>query len=176
MEMWKKNRVISRMATCKSCYAKRPERRHHTPPQSWKQSLYKCSVCQSALPPFKFHTGKLKQCEDTSTLYLARCGNCDTDMHANAQTMRCNLCLQMKPADSFSPARQRHRDHHTRRCKACDFPPCSSCGCIPTLPKQTPYMCPVCLFPPCACGTPRPQHTQNRVTKQPTWQCEACRQ
>ena len=176
MEMWRRNRDISKKAKCKSCYAKLPERRSNAPKHTWKQSLYKCSVCNSALPAFKFDTGKLKQWEDTSTLYLARCGNCDTDMKTNAQTMTCNLCLQRKPADAFSPSRQRARASQTRRCKACDFPPCSSCGCIPTLPKETPYMCPGCLFPPCACGAPRPPYSQNRVTKQPTWQCEACRQ
>ena len=176
MEMWRRNRDISKKAKRNACFAKMPDRRSNAPKQTWKQSLYKCSVCNSALLASKFDTAKLMQWEESSTLYLAQCGSCDSDMKTNAQTMTCNLCFETKPADAFSPARQRHRDSKTRRCKDCDFPPCSSCGTIPTLPKQTPYMCPVCLFPPCACGAPRPPWTQNRVTAKPTWQCEACRQ
>ena len=153
-----------------------PGRRSNAPKETWKQSLYKCSVCNSALPASKFDTAKLKQWEESCTLYFAQCGSCVSDMKTNAQTMTCNLCFQMKPADAFSATRQRTRDSKTRRCKDCDFPPCSSCGTIPTRPKQTPYMCPVCLFLPCACGAPRPPWTQNRVTVKPTWQCGACRQ
>ena len=176
MEMWRRNRNITKYAKCNACYAKLPDRRSNAPKHTWKQSLYKCNVCNSALPASKFDTAKLKEWEQSATLYLAQCGNCETDMKMNRQIMTCNLCVDTKPADAFSPARQRHRDSKTRRCKDCDFPACSSCGIIPTLPKQTPYMCPACLFPPCACGAPRPPWTQNRVTAKPTWQCEACRQ
>ena len=176
MEMWRRNRDLSKKAKCNACFAKMPDRRSNAPKHTWKQSLYKCSVCNSALPACKFDTGKLKQWEDTLTLYLAQCGTCDTDMKTNAQTMTCNLCFETKPAHAFSPTRQRARDYTTRRCKDCDFPPCSSCGTIPTLPKQTPYMCPACLWPPCACGALRLQYTQNRVTEKLTWQCGACRQ
>ena len=175
LSVWKRNRNVTRCAKCKKCFVKMPGRRSPARKQTWKQALYKCSVCKSALLPSKFHTEQLKQWEDTSTLYLARCGSCGTEMNTTAQTLSCNLCFATKPADAFSPARRRHRDSKTHRCKDCDFPQCSSCGSIPTMPKQTPYMCPVCLFPPCACGWPRPPWTQNRVTKKPTWQCKDCR-
>ena len=173
--MWRRNRNITKYAKCNPCYATLPGRRSNAPKHTWKHSLYKCTVCKSALPPSKFDTAKLKEWEQGDTLYLAQCGSCDTVVETKAQVMTCNLCFQTKPADAFSPARQRSRDSKTRRCKDCDFPPCSSCGIIPTLPKQTPYMCPVCLFPPCACGAARPPWTQNRVTAKPTWQCDACR-
>ena len=123
MEMWRRNRNITKCAACNACSAKMPDRRSNAPKQTWKQSLYKCSVCNSALPASKFDTTKLKQWEDSSTLYLARCGSCDSDMKTNAQTMTCNLCFETKPSHAFSPARQRARDYTTRRCKDCDFPP-----------------------------------------------------
>ena len=148
MEMLRKNRDVSRMAKCKACFAQLPGRRSNAPKHMWKQSMYKGTVCKSALPPSKFDTAKLQQWEHSDTLYLAQCGSCESVTEPKAQLMTCNLCFETKPADAFSPARQRHRDSKTRRCKDCDFPPCSSCGIIPTLPKQTPYMCPVCLFPP----------------------------
>ena len=176
MDMWRRNRNITKYATCNACYAKLPGRRSNAPKHKWKQSLYKCTVCKSALPASKFDTRKLQEWEESCILYLAECGNCDSDMTSNAQTMTCNLCFETKPADAFSLTRRRARDHGTRRCKECNFPPCSSCGTIPTMSKQTPYMCPLCLFPPCACGATRPPYTQNRVTTKPMWQCEACRQ
>ena len=194
LNVWKRNKTMREYARCNACFArlldrrsnapkqtwkqsfaKMPDRHSNAPKQSWKQSVLKCSVCNSALLPSRFHTGKLKQWEDSATLHLARCESCGTDMNTTTRTLACNLCLETKPADAFSPARQRHRDPHRRRCKKCDFPPCFSCGSMPTLPKQTPYMCPACLWLPCACGAPRLQYTQNRVTKKPTWQCKACR-
>ena len=162
-------------AKCNACWAKLPERFRNAQKDTWKQSLYKCSDCNSELPAHKFDRTKLRQWEETSTLYLAKCGNCDADMKKNAKAMNCNLCGFAKPAQAFSPARQRSRYHSTWRCSDCDFPPCVSCGALPTQPKQKPYMCPVCLFPPCSCGAPRVPWTQNRVTVKPTWQCEACR-
>ena len=173
--MLRKNKVITKQAKCNACWAKLPDRRSNAQKQTWKQILYKCSDCNSELLANKFDTTKLKQWEDSATLYLAQCGNCDRDMKNIAQAMKCNLCGATKPSHAFSPARQRARDYSTRRCRDCDFPACSSCGTIPTQPKQKPYMCPVCLFPPCSCGAPIPPWTQNRVTVKPTWQCEACR-
>ena len=176
LNMWKINRDVGRKATCKACSAKRPERVRNSQKETWKQSVYKCSVCESELPAHKFDTSVLKVLEETCTLYFAKCGSCDSDMKTKTAEMTCNLCRLTKPASSFSPARQRARNYATRRCKACDFPPCCSCGTIPTQPKQKPYMCPVCLFPPCACGAPRPPWSQNCVPVKPTWQCQACRE
>ena len=122
-----------------------------------------------------FDTSVLKVLEETCTLYLAKCGNCHSNNKNIASAeMTCNLCRLTKPASSFSPARQRARNYATRRCKACDFPPCCSCGTVPTQPKQAPYMCFLCRWPPCGCGAPRPPYSQNRVSVKPTWQCQAC--
>ena len=173
--MWRKNRDITKQAKCNACYAKLPDRRSNAQKQTWKQSLYKCSDCNSELPAYKFDTTKLKQWEESSTLYLAQCGSCDSDMKTNAKEMKCNLCGATKPSHAFSPARQRARNYATRRCKDCDFPACSSCGAIPTQPKQKPYMCPVCQFPPCSCGAVRPQSSKYQISVMPTWQCAACR-
>ena len=174
--MWRKNRDITKKAKCKACSAKLPERVRNAQKDTWKQSLYKCSDCNSLRPAHMFDTTKLRRWEETATLYLAKCGGCDSDMKTNEKEMKCNLCGVTKPASSFSPARQRARDYSTRRCTACDFPPCCSCGLIPTHPKLSPYTCPGCLYPPCACGAPRPPWTQNRVSVKPTWQCQACRE
>ena len=140
VSMWRKNRDITKQAKCNVCYAKLPDRRSNAQKERWKQSLYKCSDCNSELRAHKFDTTKLKQWDESSTLYLVRCGSCDSDMKTNAQTMTCNLCGVTKPSHAFSPARQRARDYSTRRCKDCDFPACSSCGTIPTQPKQKPYV------------------------------------
>ena len=173
--MWRLKRHITKLAKCNACWAKLPQGVRNAKKQTWKQSLYKCSDCNSELPAHKFDTTKLKQWDESSTLYLAQCGSCDSDMKTNAKTMTCNLCFETKPSHAFSPTRQRARDYTTRRCKDCDFPQCSSCGAIPTQPKQKPYMCPVCQFPPCSCGAVRPQFNNYHVSVKPTWQCEACR-
>ena len=159
---------------CNACSAKLPERVRNAQKETWKQSLYKCNDCNSELLAHKFDTTKLRQWEDSSTLYLAKCGNCDSDMKNNAKAMKCNLCGATKPSHAFSSARQRARDYSTWRCKDCDFPACSSCGAIPTQPKQKPYMCPVCQFPPCSCGALRPQSRRYHISVKQTWQCEAC--
>ena len=147
-----KEQGYHKKAKCNACSAKLPESVRNAQKETWKQSLYKCIHCNSELLAHKFDTAKLREWQETSTLYLAKCGNCDTDMKNNAKEMKCNLCGVTKPASSFSPARQRARNYSTWRCKDCDFPACSSCGAIPTQPKQKPYMCPVCQFPPCSCG------------------------
>ena len=51
---------ISKKAKCNACSAKMPDRRSNAPKQTWKQSLYKCSVCNSALPASKFDTPKVE--------------------------------------------------------------------------------------------------------------------
>ena len=143
--------------------------------ETWKQSLYKCSDCNSELLAHKFDTTKLRQWEETSTLYLAKCGNCDADMKKNAKAMKFNLCGATKPSHAVSPARQRARTHSTWRCKDCDFPACSCCGAIPTQPKQKPDTCPLCQFPPCSCGALRPQSSKYQISVMPIWECAACR-
>ena len=174
LSTWTRNRDISKRAKCMACVAKEPTRRS-TPKQTWKQIAYTCSICETAFPASKFDTRKLKQWEESAMLYLARCGSCDSDSERNAQAMKCNLCGLTKPGHAFSATRQRSRDYSTRRCKECDFPKCSSCGTIPTLPKQKPYTCLLCQFPPCGCGARRPPYSQNRVSVNPTWQCPECR-
>ena len=170
-----KNRDVTRKATCKACSAKRPERVRNSQKETWKQRVYKCSVCESELPAHKFDTSVLKVLEETCTLYFAKCGSCHSNNKNIASAeMTCNLCRLTKPASSFSPARRRARNYATRRCKACDFPPCCSCGTVPTQPKQAPYMCFLCRRPPCGCGAPRLPYSQNRVSVKPTWQCQAC--
>ena len=173
--MWRKNRDVTKYAKCIACSAAVPQRARHGHKDTWTQTLYKCTVCNCALPPHKFDTAKLRELVETSTLYLAKCGNCTPAPANSAKAMKCNLCTLTKPAHLFNPARQRHRDAATWRCTECDFPPCLRCGAIPTQPKQKGYMCSRCLFPACACGAPRPPWTQNRVTVKPTWECDACK-
>ena len=85
----------------------------------------------------------MRKWQESSTLYLAKCGNCDSDMKNNAKAMKCNLCGATKPSHAFSPARQRARDYSTWRCKDCDFPACSSCGAIPPSPSRS-HKCVLC--------------------------------
>ena len=175
LEMWRKIRDVTKKAKCVSCSSRAPQRATHGRQDTWTQALYKCIVCNCALPPYKFNTALLRELVETSTLYLAKCGDCTPAPADSEKTMKCNLCTLTKPAHAFSPARQRHRDAATWRCRDCDFPPCVRCGAMPSQPKQKGYMCPRCLFPACACGAPRPSWTQNRVTVKPIWQCDACK-
>ena len=176
LTLWRKHREVSKQAKCISCAAKVPQRATHAQKDTLdKQTLYKCSVCNCAVPAHNFDKANLRQLVETSTLYLAKCGKCAPLLANNPKTMKCNLCTLTKPAHAFSPARQRHRAPATWRCTDCDFQPCVRCGAMPTQPKQKGYMCPRCLFPACACGAPRPPWTQNRVTVKPIWQCDACK-
>ena len=109
LNMWRRNRVITKKAKCNACWAKLPDRRSNAQNQIWKQILYKCSDCNSELLANKFNATKLKQWKDNATLYLAQCGNCDRAMKNNAKAMKCNLCGATKLAHAFSPARQRAR-------------------------------------------------------------------
>ena len=103
LNMWRRNRDITKKAKCNACWAKLPERVRNAQKETWKQSLYKCSDCNSELRAHKFDTTKLRQWEESSTLYLAKCGNCDSDMKSNAKAMKCSLCGVTKPSHAFSP-------------------------------------------------------------------------
>ena len=167
---------LTEEAQCNACWAALPPRERKARTKVWKQSLYKCSGCNSELHPHKFNTTELRAWERTSTLHLAKCGNCDADMPINAKCRKCNLCGVKKPLHSFSAAKQRTKDSSKWRCTDCDFPACSSCGIIPMQQKQKPYMCSVCKFPPCSCGARRPQSSKYNISVKPSWQCAACRQ
>ena len=74
LSMWRRNRDIIKKTKCNACWAKLPDAMRNAQKQAWKQSLYKCSDCNSELRAHKFDTAKLRQLEETSTLYWPSAG------------------------------------------------------------------------------------------------------
>ena len=58
--------------------------------KTWKQSLYKYGDCNSELPAHKYDTTKLRQWEETSTLWELRCRHKEECEGNEMQLVRCD--------------------------------------------------------------------------------------
>ena len=176
LERWEKNRDLSKHAECKKCAAARGATTHERK-RIWKQTSYTCSQCKGQHPPSSYDYKKLATLEEEDQVYLAVCIPCESKDKSETK-VKCVGCGIKKHRNQFSFARQRSKNYALWRCLECDFPPCTTCGTKPDMPKKAPYICESCLFPPCKCGAQRPRSTKYRCTNEgmKTWACSSCRE